>query len=80
MSANAEQAGPFAGIFTEETGEAVEEWHEIIANFTRALIFIHIAAMIFASFVYRENLVRAIVTATGDHSRQQPNLTSRGQH
>jgi cytochrome b len=62
MSAHAEQAGPLAGMFTEETGEAVEEWHEIFANFTLALIFIHIAAVILASFVYRENLVRAMLT------------------
>ena len=57
-----QQAGPLAGMFTEETGEAVEEWHEIFANVTLALIFIHIAAVILASFAYRENLVRAMVT------------------
>jgi cytochrome b len=57
-----EQAGPLAGMFTEATGEAVEEWHELFANVTLALIVVHIAAVIFASFAYRENLVRAMVT------------------
>jgi cytochrome b len=48
--------------FTEDTGEAVEEWHGVVANITLALIFIHIAAVVLASFAYRENLVRAMVT------------------
>ena len=57
-----QQAGPLAGMFTEETGEAVEEWHELFANITLALILVHIAAVILASLVYRENLVRAMVS------------------
>ena len=57
-----QQAGPLAGMFTEATGEAVEEWHEVIANITLGLIFAHIAAVIFASFVHRENLIRAMIT------------------
>jgi cytochrome b len=64
-----QQAGPFAGLFTEDTCEAVEEWHEVVPSITLilifihiALIFIHIAAVVFASFAYRENLVRAMGT------------------
>jgi cytochrome b len=57
-----QQAGPLAGMVTEATGEAMEEWHELFANITLALVAVHIAAVMLASFVYRENLVRAMVT------------------
>jgi cytochrome b len=55
-----QQAGPLAAMFTKETGEAVEEVHEAIANITLALVLV--AAVVLASFVHRENLVRAMFT------------------
>ena len=57
-----ENAGPLAGMVTEATAEQFEEVHEVLANVTLALIFVHIAAVIFASFAHHENLVRAMVT------------------
>jgi cytochrome b len=57
-----QQAGPLAGMFTEKTGEATEEVHELLANITLALVIAHVAAVLLASFVHRENLVRAMVT------------------
>jgi len=55
-------AGPLAGMFGKDTGEAVEEVHDVIANITLTLVFFHLAGVALASFAHHENLVRAMIT------------------
>jgi cytochrome b len=56
------QAGPLAGLFSRNFGESFEEVHEVLANITLGLIFVHVSAVVLASFAHHENLVRAMVT------------------
>jgi cytochrome b len=57
-----QQAGPLAGVVSRSTGEQLEETHELIANVTVAFVLAHVAAVVLASFVHRENLIRSMVT------------------
>ena len=59
-----EQAGPLASWFTQSHsfwGEAFEEIHELFANFTLLLIFVHVAGVIIESFIHKENLVKSMI-------------------
>jgi cytochrome b len=60
--AGGQQAGPLAGMVTKVNGDTMEEVHEVIANVTLALVLAHDAAVVLASFVHHENLVRAMIT------------------
>ncbi len=42
--------------------EWIEDLHEITAEGTLVLIFLHIAGVIYASFEHKENLVKAMIT------------------
>jgi cytochrome b len=57
-----EEKGTRAGQHGEGHESAIGEAHAALANITLALIVFHILGVALASFVHRENLVRAMVT------------------
>lgn len=60
-----EHAGPLAGFAAgigHDGEEAVEGVHEFFANFTLALVVVHVLGVVVESLLHRENLVGAMVT------------------
>lgn len=48
--------------YNEFGGELFEEMHEILASAMLVVVLLHLAGVIFGSFIHRENLVRAMFT------------------
>lgn len=60
-----EQAGPVAHWFSQTGGfwgDALEELHEFLANFTLLLVFVHVAGVIVESLIHKENLVSSMIS------------------
>ena len=59
-------------------GDWVEEVHEVLANIMLAIVVIHIVAVVGASFLHKENLVKAMITGkkTAQHKDAIPESKS----
>ncbi len=55
--------GPLAGTFVSQwSGKTLEDIHELLTSLILFLVFLHIAGVVFSSFMQEENLVKAMIT------------------
>lgn len=67
-----DNAGPLAGWLGNSSAAAEDLWeeiHEWSANFTLALVFLHVLGVLAESFMHRENLIRAMING---YKRTEP--------
>lgn len=60
-----ELSGPLAGVtgaLAPSWGHRFEELHEALANLTLGLVLVHVAGVLFSSFVHRENLIGSMIS------------------
>ena len=57
-----EQHGLFAGIISFALGNSIHEWHEVTAWLMFGIVCIHIMGVLIESILYRENLIKAMIT------------------
>lgn len=57
--------------YNELGGDWLEELHEVAANFMLAVVGVHVAGVVLASWLHRENLVRSMLSGRKDGAPEE---------